>query len=147
MNTTSPASARLRIALEGSDCLPTFVPDFSSYVNLMASAGITPEKLHPVIGMLLRRVALIHAPHHGWTRALAIELAAEQAEEFRLLGLPYQLNTLLALDQDNALIYRCLDLVRVGRTEVALRALGFRSPDHDVRCTCKAAPHRRKRRR
>jgi hypothetical protein len=148
MNTTFPAPARLRIAIEGSDCLPTFVPEFTSYVNLMASAGITPEKLHPVIALLLRRVALIHAPHHGWTRALAIELAAEQAEEFRQLGLPYQLNMLLlALDQDHALIYRRLDLLRVGQTELALRELDLPGPDHGAHCTCHEPQRRRKRRR
>lgn len=146
MNTTYPTPARLRVILDGSDRLPTFVPEFTSYVNIVA-AGITPDMLHPVIGLLLRRVTLIHAPHHGWTRALAIELAAEQAEEFRQVGLPYQLDLLLlALEQDYALIHRCLDLVRVGLTEVALRELDLPRPDRAVHCTCHKAQRRRKRR-
>jgi hypothetical protein len=79
MNTTSPAPARLRIIIEGSDRLPLFSHEFEAYAEHVATLGITPDMLHPVIDLLLRQAALIDAPNRGWTRALALALAREQS--------------------------------------------------------------------
>jgi hypothetical protein len=99
-----------------------------------------------------------HAPRAGvrgvWagdgssTRALAIELAIEQAEEFRRPGLAYQLDTLhLALHFHGDAARWCLHFVRLGRTEIALRELAIPGLDVAVRHATRTLSRRRSRRR
>lgn len=145
MNTTSPAPARLRILIEGSDRLPVFSLAFEAYAAEIATLGITPDMLHPVIDLLLRQKALLDAPNRGWTRALAIELAAEQAEEFRRLGLAYQLD-ILDLVLSHAARW-CLHFVRLGRMDIALRELAIPGLDVATHHGVPPIPHRRSRRR
>lgn len=146
MNIASPTPARLRIMIEGSDRLPVFSPEFEAYADEVAKLGITPDMLHPVIDLLLRQKALLDAPNRGWTRALAIELAIEQADEFRRLGLAYQLDTLhLALHFHGDAARWCLHFVRLGRTEIALRELAIPGLDVAVRHATRTLSRRRSR--
>ena len=148
MNTTSPTPARLRIIIEGSDRLPVFSPEFEAYADQVAKLGITPDMLHPVIELLLRQRALTDASNRGWTRALAIELAAEQADEFRRLGLKYQLDLLnMALRNEGDAARWCLYFVRLGRTDVVLRELAIPGVDVAVRHGTRTIQRRRSRRR
>ena len=148
MNTTSPAPARLRIIIEGSDRLPVFSPEFEAYADHVAKLGITPDMLHPVIDLLLRQRALTDASNRGWTRALAIELAAEQADEFRRLGLEYQLDLLnMALRNEGDAARWCLYFVQLDQTDVVLRELTIPGVDVAVRHATRTTQRRRSRRR
>jgi hypothetical protein len=124
MHTTAPTPARLRMLIEGIDCPPTVTPALAALTAEMSDIGLTPDQLHPVIALLLRQATLRAAPSYGWTRQFAIELAVEQAEEFRRHGLVSQLYFLCgALDCDPVAMALCLYGVHRGETEAVLQRL------------------------
>jgi hypothetical protein len=127
MNPTASKAARLRLAVTGTNHLPTINPDFAALTQRLADGGITPDEVHPLITLLLWQAVLALAPQKGWSQSHALELGAEQAEEYRQLGLGYQLTILYgALNSDAMEFARCLHAVKHGQTEAALRVLEVR---------------------
>lgn len=147
MHTALPTPARLRILIEGADRLPTITPDLVALTQEISELGITPDKLHPVIALLMRQAALLVGLSRGWTRSFAVELGAEQAEEYRQLGLAHQLRVLCdALGRDPIEMTMCLYAVQCGETKAVLRRLAIPELEaalpHAVRTPRKQASRR-----
>ena len=131
MSKTAPAPARFRVLVEGVDRLPTITPDLAALVPKLSRLGLTPGALHPVVTLIMCQGALMTAPSRGWTRHFAIELGVEQAEEYRQLGMAYQLEMLYhALEGNMGDIALCVHVLTRGETNAVLRRLTISWLEH-----------------
>lgn len=96
-------------------------PFFVGLSGVAADNGLTTAALHPVVRHVIGEACLIESEKYGWSIDHALELAAEQADELRQLGLAHQVEFLWqAIHQDTDLLLLLLADCGVGQPHVAI---------------------------
>lgn len=121
MSTRRPPARLRRILSPKATTIPPVTRFFVGLSGVAADNGLTTAAVHPVVRHVLGEFCIIESEKHGWSAGHALELAAEQADELRQLGLAHQVEFLWqAIHQDTDLLLLVLADCGVGRPHVAI---------------------------
>jgi hypothetical protein len=121
MSKRRPPARLRRILSPKATTIAPVNPFFVGLSGVAADNGLTPAGLHPVVRHVLGEACIIASEKRGWSVDHALELAAEQADELRSLGLAHQVEFLWqAIHQDTDLLLLVLADCGVGRPHVAI---------------------------